>query len=108
MSEYVSEVNMGQRPLFSLGKAPLLGRLDVELTERCNNRCIHCCINQPLDDPESRHYELSTSAVRGILEQAVDLLSVTELRPTPLLSAGPLLFARMLPSLSMLRILNGL
>jgi predicted DNA-binding helix-hairpin-helix protein len=32
------------------GARPRLEQLDVELTERCNNDCIHCCINRPAND----------------------------------------------------------
>jgi len=31
-----------------------LAKLDVELTERCNNNCIHCCINLPADDVKAK------------------------------------------------------
>jgi MoaA/NifB/PqqE/SkfB family radical SAM enzyme len=30
--------------------APSLPHLDVELTERCNNACLHCYINLPAGD----------------------------------------------------------
>ena len=51
----------------------LLSRLDFELTERCNNNCIHCCINLPLDDINAINKELSTSRIEDILKQAVAL-----------------------------------
>ena len=40
------------------GKRLLLGQLDSELTERCNNNCIHCCINLPEDDVATRNREM--------------------------------------------------
>lgn len=51
---------------------PILGRLDMELTERCNNNCIHCYINQPEDDC-CKGEELTTSEIQSILTQAVSL-----------------------------------
>ena len=45
MTGYVQHVKRLSRPL-----APRLGRLDIELTERCNNNCIHCYINRPAND----------------------------------------------------------
>ncbi|WFN33519.1 radical SAM protein [Methanogenium sp. S4BF] len=54
-------------------KIPLLGRLDMELTERCNNNCIHCCINLPEDDKDARRRELSTDEIKGILTEAAVL-----------------------------------
>jgi len=47
MSEYVRQVKQPAKPL-----ASRLGKLDIELTERCNSRCIHCYINQPEDNPD--------------------------------------------------------
>lgn len=52
---------------------PLLGRLDMELTERCNNNCLHCCINLPKDDLGAQRRELSTGAIKNILREAVTL-----------------------------------
>ncbi len=55
------------------GKGPLLGHLTVELTERCNNRCIHCYINRPVDDALAENQELSTTDWREILKEAAGL-----------------------------------
>ena len=52
---------------------PRLGRLDIELTERCNNNCLHCCINLPADDSTAAAKELSTDELKGIIRQAADL-----------------------------------
>jgi MoaA/NifB/PqqE/SkfB family radical SAM enzyme len=58
-------------------KRPLLGQLDIELTERCNNNCIHCCINLPEDDAAARSREMDTAFVKDILTQAADLGCLT-------------------------------
>ncbi|MGA9098075.1 MAG: radical SAM protein, partial [Methanotrichaceae archaeon] len=55
---------------------PILGRLDMELTERCNNDCIHCYINLPEDDP-AKGREISTSEVKRILTEAASLGCMT-------------------------------
>jgi radical SAM protein with 4Fe4S-binding SPASM domain len=47
--------------------------LDIELTERCNNNCIHCFINQPLDDQTLVERELSTAEIKEILGEAASL-----------------------------------
>jgi radical SAM protein with 4Fe4S-binding SPASM domain len=52
---------------------PLLGSLDMELTERCNNNCIHCFINRPAGDREALEKELTTREIRGILSEAASL-----------------------------------
>jgi radical SAM protein with 4Fe4S-binding SPASM domain len=59
------------------GKRPLLGQLDIELTERCNNNCIHCCINLPENDAEARSREMSTDFVKDVIKQAADLGCLT-------------------------------
>lgn len=51
----------------------LLLSLDIELTERCNNSCLHCCINLPVDDIASKRNELSTDKIKTILDQAAEL-----------------------------------
>lgn len=65
---------------------PTLSHLDVELTERCNNNCIHCCINLPASDPAKRR-EMATEDVKRILSEAADLgaLSVRFTGGEPLL-----------------------
>lgn len=50
-----------------------LGQLDIELTERCNCNCIHCCINLPANDANARAREMTTAQVKDILRQAADL-----------------------------------
>jgi len=54
-------------------KRPVLGTLDIELTERCNCNCIHCYINLPADDWNTKQRELSTDEVQGILREAASL-----------------------------------
>src|SRR4030042_212399 len=61
---------------FPTGKRPLLGCLDIELTERCNNDCIHCCINLPQDSPAG-NLEMDSPFIREILTQAADLGCLT-------------------------------
>ena len=68
MSEYVRHVKQLTKPL-----ASRLGQLDIELTERCNNDCIHCCINRPATDVDARAREMTTEQVKDILQEAADL-----------------------------------
>jgi radical SAM protein with 4Fe4S-binding SPASM domain len=46
--------------------------LDIELTERCNNNCIHCSINLPADDRAAKLRELDAEEWRRILREAAD------------------------------------
>lgn len=73
---YVVERNMGEAALWQ-NRRPFLGRLDMELTERCNNDCIHCCINLPADDQAARERELSTVQIKAILTEAASLGCMT-------------------------------
>ena len=62
-----------QNPSFWSTVKPLLSHLDMELTERCNNNCLHCCINLPADDPVAKKRELPTAAIKEILNEAASL-----------------------------------
>jgi len=69
---YVAKKNMSHYPL-GKGEGSPATHLDIELTERCNNACIHCCINRPVGDKRSRARELDTNAWKDILRQAAGL-----------------------------------
>ena len=69
---YTKKINGGSTFL-GKGKIPLLHRLDIELTERCDNNCIHCYINLPADDRQARERELSTEEWKRILTEASSL-----------------------------------
>lgn len=51
-------------------KKLLLNTLDIELTERCNNNCVHCYINRPRDDLDAKKKELSAERIKNILREA--------------------------------------
>lgn len=92
-------------------KPPQLSIFDIELTERCNNNCIHCCINQPVNHQPSIHRELSASEWKELLSQA-SALGAASVRFTggePLLRSDFVelyLFARRL-GLSVMLFTNG-
>ncbi|HTY08698.1 MAG TPA: radical SAM protein [Candidatus Edwardsbacteria bacterium] len=52
-------------------------QLDVELTERCNNNCVHCCINRPANDRRAQRRELSVSQLDDVFKQAAALGCLT-------------------------------
>jgi len=83
---YVVKQHISKAPLWKAAK-PFLGRLDMELTERCNSNCMHCYINLPADDINAKTKELSTDEINNILKEAVDLecLSVRFTGGEPLL-----------------------
>jgi len=72
MSRYVTRVPIhAYKP--DPDRHPLVGKLDIELTERCNNNCIHCCINRPAGDSAARDQELRTGEIERILREAAEL-----------------------------------
>jgi radical SAM protein with 4Fe4S-binding SPASM domain len=75
------------KPLFKQSNRMLLGRLDIELTERCNNNCVHCCINLPANDLKALSRELTTEEIKAVLKEAASLgcLSVRFTGGEPLL-----------------------
>ena len=74
-SAYVTRVPIDRASLWD-GKGPSLRSLDVELTERCNNNCIHCYINKPRD-AAVRKREISTENIKSVLREACDLGCLT-------------------------------
>jgi MoaA/NifB/PqqE/SkfB family radical SAM enzyme len=82
---YVTKIKQHQARLLP----SRISELDIELTERCNNACIHCLINRPENDAGAIAGEMSTPFVKNILQQAADLgcLSVRLTGGEPLLRA---------------------
>jgi radical SAM protein with 4Fe4S-binding SPASM domain len=79
-SEYVVKKSSEGQALWAKGQ-PALHALDIELTERCNNACLHCYINRPANDPEAQARELTAVEWQALLRQAADL-GVLNLRIT--------------------------
>lgn len=68
MSKYVRHVSETLAP-----STRRWSSLDVELTERCDNNCVHCYINLPAGDRGALAREMSTDQVKDVLSQAADL-----------------------------------
>jgi len=51
-------------------RVPLSG--SIEVTARCNLRCVHCYINEPVADNQVRNRELSKQELYSILDQITD------------------------------------
>lgn len=67
MSRYVEKTKRWPLPTLRLQA------LDIELTERCNNNCIHCCINRAEDDREAKGREMTTGRIKRHLDEAARL-----------------------------------
>jgi radical SAM protein with 4Fe4S-binding SPASM domain len=83
---FTRKVMSGRADFWKAGR-PRLARLDLELTERCNNACVHCSINLPAGDDDARRRESTTAEIKNILAEAASLgcLSVRFTGGEPLL-----------------------
>jgi len=68
MTSYVKHTNQFDY----LIRGPLHS-LDIELTERCNNNCIHCCINLPANDLKAKKHEMTFEEIKVVLQEAANL-----------------------------------
>ncbi len=73
---YAKRVPSGGADLWKV-RRPLLIFLDIELTERCDNDCIHCSINRPAGDAEAARREMTAAEIRTLLEEAASLGCLT-------------------------------
>ena len=69
---YVKKIRSGEARLWPSRK-PALTRLDIELTERCNNDCVHCSVNRPAGEREVREREWGAESWKKLLDQAAAL-----------------------------------
>ena len=69
---HVRKIRSGEARLWASRK-PALTRLDIELTERCNNDCLHCSINRPAGDREAREREWTAGSWKKLLDEAAGL-----------------------------------
>ncbi len=75
-SNYYTNIKANKANIWRTKKPPL-GSLWIELTERCNNNCIHCYINLPIGSTEAKLKELSTWKIKEILREAASLGCLT-------------------------------
>jgi radical SAM protein with 4Fe4S-binding SPASM domain len=71
-ADFVTEINIADWGIgHQKGKQrrPLSG--SIELTERCNYNCRHCFINKNPNDARAKKRELSTGALKSIVDQLV-------------------------------------
>jgi radical SAM protein with 4Fe4S-binding SPASM domain len=47
--------------------------VSLELTYRCNNRCVHCFCNVPAQDPKALQDEMKTEEIKGIMDELADM-----------------------------------
>ncbi len=68
---YTEKVNLDRFPLWEKMKHEgYLSHVSMELTERCNNNCLHCYINLPANDEEAKKKEITFEEIREIADEA--------------------------------------
>jgi len=68
---YIEKTNLDCFALWEkVKKKGLLSHVSMELTERCNNNCIHCYINVPADDKETKKKEITLVETKAIANEA--------------------------------------
>ena len=68
---YIEKINLDRFPLWGKMKDKgYLSQVSMELTERCNNNCVHCYINLPADDEEAKKKEITFEEIKGIVVEA--------------------------------------
>ena len=62
--------SLGVHQRVSTKRIPISG--SIEVTQRCNNQCLHCYNNLSAGDPKARDAELSFDEYRRIIDELVD------------------------------------
>ncbi len=74
---YIEKVNLDFFPLWEKMKDKgYLSQVSMELTEQCNNNCIHCYINLPADNKEAKKNkkkEITFEEIRRIADEAAGM-----------------------------------
>jgi radical SAM protein with 4Fe4S-binding SPASM domain len=69
-SQEYSDWSLGVHQRLSTRRIPISG--SIEMTQRCNNQCIHCYNNLALKDQKARKEELSKDEYYRILDEIAD------------------------------------
>ena len=68
---YIEKINLDRLPLWEKMKDKgLLSHVSMELTERCNNNCLHCYINLPENDEEAKKKEITLKEIESVADEA--------------------------------------
>jgi len=71
---YIERINLDHFPLWEKMKDKgYLSQVSMELTDRCNNDCVHCYINLPADDKEAENQEITFEEIKTIADEAVKM-----------------------------------
>jgi len=54
-------------------KKGFVSQVSMEITERCNNNCVHCYINLPEDDEEAKGREVTFEEIKEMADEAAKM-----------------------------------
>ncbi len=71
---YIEKINLDRLSLWEKVKDKgLVSRVSMELTERCNNNCVHCYINLPVNDGKAKKKEITFEGIKAIVDEAAGM-----------------------------------
>ncbi|TET08556.1 radical SAM protein, partial [Candidatus Aerophobetes bacterium] len=71
---YIEKVDLDRFPVWQkIKNKGHLSQVSMELTERCNNNCVHCYINLAADDEEPKKKEITFPEIKAIADEAVKM-----------------------------------
>ncbi len=71
---YTKKINLDRFPLWEKMKGKgLLSQVSMEVTERCNNNCVHCYINLPANDEEAKEKEITLEEIKAVANEAAKM-----------------------------------
>ncbi len=71
---YAEKITLDHFPLWQRMKDKRhLSQVSMELTERCNNNCVHCYINLPVNDDQAKKREITFEEIKAIVDQATGM-----------------------------------
>jgi len=71
---YIEKISLDRFPLWQkIMKKGLLFQVSMELTERCNNNCVHCYINLPANNEKAQKKEITFEEIREVVDEAAEM-----------------------------------
>ena len=71
---YTEKTEVDHFPLWKkMEERGLFSHVSTELTERCNNNCIHCYINLPSDDKNAKKKEITFEEIKATANEAAKM-----------------------------------
>ena len=71
---YIEKINVDRFLFWSkIKNKGYLFQVSMELTERCNNNCLHCYINLSANDEEAKKKEITFEEIKVVVDEAAEM-----------------------------------